>query len=165
MWSILHNYCEKISATEVDEADYRKASRLAHTIKGTSAVVGVHAVADFTHKLEDILDYTIDHPFPLALAPLLEESADLLESLYDSLLSEGIAPPEYTALDQRLSEWQQRIQQGLPDTEAVRSHAVQEDDAPYKPSFSIDLPPLQDILPIVMPAASATQPKHRPAFT
>ena len=188
----------KISTSEVDTEDYRKASRLAHTIKGTSAVVGVHAVADFTHKLEDILDYVIDNPFPLALVPILEESADLLESLYDSLLSEGTPPTEYPALDQQLSDWQQRIKQGLPDTEAVRNSTIDtepetvvidnetiepekstkkptsssasqfdedekatlEQDSAYKPIFKIDLPPLQDILPIAVPPLTQAKPKR-----
>ena len=150
----------KISASEVDKADYRKASRLAHTIKGTSAVVGIHAVAEFTHKLEDILEYTVDHPFPLALSSLLEESADLLESLYDSLLSETTPPPEFPKLDQRLSEWQQRLKQGLDENEAVRSPIIEDDEnTSYKPRFSIDLPPLQDILPVVTPVKIQNKPQ------
>jgi chemosensory pili system protein ChpA (sensor histidine kinase/response regulator) len=88
---------------------YQKASQLAHTIKGTSATVGINAIANIGQPLEEILDYAIENDLPPSLLPLLDESADLLESLYDSLLSEGVPPKEYPALHKKLCAWQQHL--------------------------------------------------------
>ena len=98
----------KLGGTKDSEA-CKKASRLAHTIKGTSAVVGINAVANFGQPLEEILDYAIEHKLPASLSALLNQSADLLESLYDSLLSEGVPPKEYPALYKNLSNWRQYL--------------------------------------------------------
>ena len=89
-----------------DKVICQKASRLAHTIKGTSAVVGIKAVADFAQPLEDILDYAVENKISPQLSALLSQSADLLESLYDSLLSEGVPPKEYSKLYKKISNWQ-----------------------------------------------------------
>jgi chemosensory pili system protein ChpA (sensor histidine kinase/response regulator) len=97
----------------------KKAARLAHTIKGTSAVVGINAVANFGEPLEEILDYAVEHKLPSCLSMLLKESADLLESLYDSLLSEGIPPKEYPELYKKLSNWQQCLSTDLADKKTL----------------------------------------------
>ncbi len=101
---------QKDCKTDSDLSEcYKKASRLAHTIKGTSAVVGIHAVADLGQPLEEILDYAVEHSVPTRLSKLLNESADLLESLYDSLLSESTPPEEYPSLYKKLCDWQQYL--------------------------------------------------------
>ena len=155
----------RISKGETKKEIYKKASRLSHTIKGTSFVVGITPVADLSNKLEEILEYATEHSLPPALPSLLEESADLLESLYDSLLSEGTPPKEYPDLYAKLCDWDKnlpkqattqeelqkklKIEKATPDLSSMAGgspHAA-EDKVRKATKFSIDLPPLQEILP------------------
>ncbi|MGB1009370.1 MAG: hybrid sensor histidine kinase/response regulator [Thiolinea sp.] len=89
----------------------QQAARLAHTLKGSSSVVGVEPIAGFTHRLEDLLE------FPLAtiaqtegLGETLEASADCLESMFDNLQDSSGLPDEYPHLHQQLGEWLDRLQ-------------------------------------------------------
>lgn len=95
-----------LAAGETDEAQRKQAARLAHTLKGSSSVVGVQALAGFTHRLEDVLE------FPLAaiaakpgLGETLAASADCLEGMFDNLQSGAGLPPEHDALFQELSTY------------------------------------------------------------
>jgi chemotaxis protein histidine kinase CheA len=163
----------------------QKASRLAHTIKGTSAVVGINAVANIGALLEEILDYAAEQSLPVSLFPLLSESADLLESLYDSLLSEGVPPKEYPQLYEKLSDWRQHLssevstteqrdekQEEQPQEEGVEGATIENIDK-IEPStedtltndlsklnnaFSLNLRPLEDILPIAPIPSLVTSP-------
>ena len=123
----LSQLLRRIGKEKVSSDDYKKASRLSHTIKGTSAVVGITAVADFAQQLEEIFDYATEKPLPEKLSPLFLESADLIESLYDSLLSEGVPPQEYPKLYKKLCEWEQYISEPLSDhnqdSEQKKTHA------------------------------------------
>ncbi|RTZ63249.1 MAG: hypothetical protein DSZ29_07295 [Aquificaceae bacterium] len=162
-----------ISKEKVDAKTYKKASRLSHTIKGTSAVIGITAVADFSQQLEEIFDYAEENTLPKSLSPLLNESADLLESLYDSLLSEGVPPAEYLPLYERLCDWKQHIdksetKQQSPEEPAVKkkqskADKQEKDQLDDEPSISstplkIDLPPLQDLLSTAMPVVPPVAP-------
>lgn len=99
----------------------RQASRLVHTIKGSSGVVGVDAVAGFAHQLEDLLDL----PFkvlPDGLGSTLEASADCLEALFDNLRAGRGLPDEYAGLQVQLEAWKAKLgtddagEDDLPDT-------------------------------------------------
>ncbi len=103
----------------------KKTSHLAHSIKGSSATVGINPVANICQPLEEILDYASSNKLPSSLSILLTESADLLESLYDSLLSEGSPPKEYPALYKKLSDWQQHLSvEQLAEKESVEQKVV-----------------------------------------
>ncbi len=105
----------------------QKASLLIHTIKGSSATIGINAVANFGKPLEEILDYAVKHSLPPRLSELLTESADLLESLYDSLLSEGTPPKEYPNLYEKLSHWQQYLSNEPLEKEVVEPEKPEKD--------------------------------------
>lgn len=82
----------------------KQAARLAHTLKGSSSVVGVEPIVRFTHRLEDLLD------FPLTaisgqLSETLSASADCLETMFDHLQTRAGLPEEYEFLTQALGEW------------------------------------------------------------
>ncbi len=101
-----------IGTGNADQATHQKAARLAHTIKGSSAVVGIEAIANFAHKLEDVLEYSVDSALPSAAAECLIESADCLEAIFDSLQTRTIPPPQYPALLEQLDNWDKKIKTG-----------------------------------------------------
>ncbi|TXH77655.1 MAG: hybrid sensor histidine kinase/response regulator [Thiothrix sp.] len=96
----------------------RQASRLVHTVKGSSGVVGVEPIANFTHQLEDLFDAAALQTLPEGLADTLEASADCLEALFDHLKAGSGLPEEYAGLSQELSAWKQRLEETAADDEA-----------------------------------------------
>ncbi|HBE71184.1 MAG TPA: chemotaxis protein CheA [Planctomycetaceae bacterium] len=77
--------------------------RAVHSIKGTSATLGVRSVAEFTHEFESLLDRMRDgqlHVTP-ELTELLLESVDVLTGLLDATAS---GSPEPVALDKVLAQ-------------------------------------------------------------
>ncbi len=154
----------------------KKASLLAHTIKGTSATVGINAVANFGKPLEEILDYAVKHSLPPRLSELLTESADLLESLYDSLLSEGTPPKEYPNLYEKLSHWQQYLSEEPSEKPSSKTEVCEKDQTKITPvtnekqieaktdnssPFNLNFQPLEEIL--IIPTVDNNTPN--PAFT
>lgn len=105
------NLLKKISTGEASKADHQEASRIAHTIKGASGVVGIAALVEFTHKLEDILDYSINHTLPQDIASLLAESADCLEDMFDAILNKESAPDEFVPLLTSLTQYSGTLEQ------------------------------------------------------
>ncbi|WP_298608877.1 response regulator [uncultured Thiothrix sp.] len=93
----------------------RHASRLVHTIKGSSGVVGVEPIANFTHKLEDLLDAAALQTVPEGLGDTLEASADCLEALFDHLKAGTGLPDVYAQLNSELSLWKQRLEQAAEE--------------------------------------------------
>lgn len=87
----------------------RHAARLAHTVKGASGVVGVEAIAAFTHRLEDILELDIARHLSNGLGETLEASADCLETLFEHLQENKPLPAEYTTLLADMDIWEQRL--------------------------------------------------------
>ncbi len=92
-----------ISKSEADTEQHRHAARIAHTIKGASGVVGIGALVQFTHKLEDILDYSVAHKLPPETADLLAEASDCLESLFEAIQDQQAAPEEFLPILEKLT--------------------------------------------------------------
>lgn len=76
------------------QADLELAKRAAHTLKGAANTVGVRAMASLTHRMEDILLPLSERGlFPdQATGEILSRAADLLESMGEFLLGQGLAP-------------------------------------------------------------------------
>ncbi|MGV6809141.1 MAG: hybrid sensor histidine kinase/response regulator [bacterium] len=85
------------------------AARLIHTIKGACGVVGVHAIAQFAHQLEDVLDCELVAPLPHELAQCLIAAADGLETLFEHLLEQRGLPAHYPELLALLTDWHDRL--------------------------------------------------------
>lgn len=100
-----------VAAGRSHREQQRQASRLVHTIKGSSGVVGVEPIANFTHKLEDLLDAGALQTLPEGLGDTLTASADCLEALLEHLKAGSGLPDEYAQLDSDLSVWQTRLAQ------------------------------------------------------
>ena len=80
--------------------------RAAHSIKGTSATLGLHTVAEFTHELESLLDRMRDGQVDATsdVTELLLESADVLTGLLSSTRDETPEPENLTAVLTRLKD-------------------------------------------------------------
>ncbi|MEZ5534189.1 MAG: response regulator [Thiolinea sp.] len=109
----------RLIAIGANSAEQRKqAARLAHTLKGSSSVVGVEPLVSFTHRLEDLLDFPLKN-MPEGLGGTLEASADCLESMFDHLQSGAGLPDEYDSLLQSLGDWVDRLQDEAGDEDDV----------------------------------------------
>lgn len=77
--------------------------RAVHSIKGTSATLGVRAVAEFTHEFESLLDRMRDGQLHVTseLTELLLESVDVLTGLLEATAS---GSPEPAALEKVLAQ-------------------------------------------------------------
>ena len=95
----------KISSGKADSEDHKKAARIAHTIKGASGVVGISSLVDLTHRLEDILDFSVNNKLPTKTSELLAEASDCLESLFETIQNKTDRPEEYTSVLAQLSEY------------------------------------------------------------
>lgn len=110
--------------------DLQEAQRVAHTIKGAANVVGVKAIANVVHYLEDILqffdkaqrrgeennsNFKINNP---AFDSLLQESSDCLASMVETLLGQGRAPDNIHSVLQSLLNWHNALHRdGWPTSE------------------------------------------------
>ncbi|WML86439.1 hybrid sensor histidine kinase/response regulator [Thiothrix subterranea] len=112
----------------------RHAARLAHTVKGASGVVGVKALAAFTHRLEDILELDINPHLPNGLGQTLAACADCLETLFDHLQEHKPLPDEYHRLLAEMDAWELRL------AEAAPAESVEPDVSELLPSTPLILP-------------------------
>jgi chemosensory pili system protein ChpA (sensor histidine kinase/response regulator) len=104
--SIIENY-------NLDEI--RRAQRLAHTLKGSSNIIGIKGIANIAHNLEDILVYFAEHNTkpPKTLTDTLVESGDCLALMVEALLGQNQEQPQL-ALNvlQTLLDWANNIDKG-----------------------------------------------------
>lgn len=99
----------KITKNEASKEDHQHAARIVHTIKGASGVVGITALAEFTHKLEDILDFSVEHKLPKEASKLLSESADCLEELFEAIINKANEPKEFSPTLDKLTEFAKNL--------------------------------------------------------
>jgi two-component system chemotaxis sensor kinase CheA len=80
--------------------------RAVHTVKGMSATMGYHAVAEFAHQLESVLDRVRRGDQLLApdLMDALFASADVLEAAIDDASEQAVQSPAMVAALQRLGD-------------------------------------------------------------
>ena len=128
---VLHvsDLIRQISTGGSDAAMCQTAARLAHTIKGSSAVIGLTAVATLTQHLENILEYSVEQKLPDLVAQLLIEVTHCLEALFESLLTEGIPPVIYPTLLAQLSQCSSHIAQGNLDADSVATFIAPRDQS------------------------------------
>lgn len=105
----------KITENKASKEDHQHAARMVHTIKGASGVVGITALAEFTHKLEDILEYSVGHSISAELSSLLNESADCLEDLFETIINKKTPPLEFSPLLSQLTQQATALQNSHGD--------------------------------------------------
>jgi chemosensory pili system protein ChpA (sensor histidine kinase/response regulator) len=102
-----------ISKGQADKEQQEHAARIAHTIKGASGVVGITEIVDFTHKLEDILDYAVNNEIPEETAELLAESSDCLESLFEAVQDKAAVPEDFEPVLTKLTAYAEIIENDI----------------------------------------------------
>jgi chemosensory pili system protein ChpA (sensor histidine kinase/response regulator) len=100
-----------------DPAEIEKAQRIAHTLKGSSNIIGIKGIANLAHHLEDTLEYLAKHRVtpPKDLTDTLVEAADCLEIMVDALLGNDDPPPQAQQVLQTVLDWANRIDKGKLD--------------------------------------------------
>ena len=98
-----------IAAGDSKPEDVQHTARLVHTIKGASAVVGVEAIASFTHRLEDLFEHNIQPSLNEGLDKTLIASADCLEAMMENLQESKTLPKSYTNLQGEIDQWVDKV--------------------------------------------------------
>ncbi|MEE9326575.1 MAG: Hpt domain-containing protein [Cocleimonas sp.] len=93
-----------ISEGKAQKSDLQLASRIAHTIKGASGVLGIDSLVELTHKLEDILDYSISNKLPSKTSLFLSEASDCLEGLFENIQEKKAEPKELSSVIEELTK-------------------------------------------------------------
>jgi len=103
--------------------DIERAQRIAHTLKGSSNIIGIKGIANMGHHLEDILEYLAKHQVkpPKELTDVMVEAADCIEMMVDSLMGQGDAPDNAQQILQSILDWANRIDKGNLDAPATPS--------------------------------------------
>ncbi|WP_083234156.1 hybrid sensor histidine kinase/response regulator [Candidatus Marithrix sp. Canyon 246] len=104
--------------------EIRRAQRLAHTLKGSSNIIGIKGIANIAHNLEDILVYFTEHNTkpPKNLTDTLVEAGDCLALMVETLLGQNQEQPQL-ALNvlQTLLDWANNIDKGNIEAPSVSS--------------------------------------------
>ncbi len=100
--------------------------RVAHTIKGMAATMGYQDVADYTHKLENVLDSFRqgEKKVNSAIIDLLLEGADALETFIDKLAEGEQIELNFTGMQDRLEA---AFKKANDSGQAVNHDATEED--------------------------------------
>ena len=112
---------------EAETQEIERAQRIAHTLKGSSNIIGIKGIANIAHHLEDTLEYLAKHQVvpPKDLTDTMVEAADCLEIMVDALLGTDEPPPQALAVLQSVLDWANRIDQGkLDDASPPKSTPV-----------------------------------------
>ncbi len=100
-----------------ESSEIKKAQRIAHTLKGSSNIIGIKGIANVAHHLEDTLEYLAKHQVapPKELTDTLVEAADCMEMMIDALLGQDEAPSQAQQVLQSVLDWANRIDKGQLD--------------------------------------------------
>ncbi|THF87279.1 response regulator [Deinococcus sp. KSM4-11] len=121
------------------EPDLDVTFRAAHTIKGSSFMVGLQPLGDFAHRLEDVLGAVRDGllRMDLPLRDDLRRSADLLETMLR--VAEGSGEEVQAALDIQAA----RLAQIASGETSVPVHVADAGPRPEAPAVSTELATLR----------------------
>jgi chemosensory pili system protein ChpA (sensor histidine kinase/response regulator) len=100
-----------------ERAKIAEAQRIAHTLKGSSNTLGITAIANIAHPLEDTLEYLAENQIvpPKALTDMMVEAADCLAIMVDGLVDGETDVPEALPVLQLVLDWANRIDTGNLD--------------------------------------------------
>lgn len=99
---------------KLKDADIHNIFRIMHTIKSSSAMMGLAGLSSLTHKLEDLFAYYRDSAVNMDqpkqdLFDLLFAVSDFVEKELELMAGEGYEPSDTSALEQRASDYLYRI--------------------------------------------------------
>jgi len=97
-----------------DNAVVKHAQRIAHTLKGSSNIIGIKGIANIAHHLEDTLEYLAQHEVipPKELTETMVDAADCIEMMVEALVGQGETPPQAQQVLQNVLDWANRIDRG-----------------------------------------------------
>ncbi len=106
-------------------AEVERAQRIAHTLKGSSNIIGIKGIANIAHHLEDTLEYLAQKKVvpPKALTDTMVEAADCIELMVDALVNREESPMEAQPVLQNVLDWANRIDQGNFQAPAASTRA------------------------------------------
>lgn len=112
-----------------DSADQNEqietAKRIAHTLKGSGNIIGLPALANTCHQLEDILEYCEEHNhIPKNVVNLLLDTAFCLEQMVSFIIGEDEYPTQVGSILQNLLDTANRIDQGEDISIALSRYGV-----------------------------------------
>jgi len=116
-------------------SEIQKAQRIAHTLKGSSNILGIKGIAFVGHHLEDTLEYLAEKQVtpPKELIDTMVEAADCIELMVETLLGQDDAPENAIDVAQAVLDWANRIDKGdlnAPAAPAPAATPAAEGDAP-----------------------------------
>ncbi len=109
----------------------KEAQRIAHSLKGAANIIGIKAIANLAHPLEDSLEYIAINNLvpPKALTDMMVEAADCLENMVETLTTaQPETPPEAFSVLKSVVAWANRIDKGEVDAEPIPSPVVPSPD-------------------------------------
>lgn len=122
------------------------AQRFAHTLKGSANLIGIKGVANVTHHMEDILEYLTTHQdnFPRQLSSTLQDAADCVETMLDSLQGKDDCPQDALQILQNVLDWANSIDANRVD-EFAASFGDQEQLGQFDNDFDFEVSPNFDL--------------------
>jgi chemosensory pili system protein ChpA (sensor histidine kinase/response regulator) len=152
-----------VGALAAEAGALADAQRAAHTLKGSANTVGIRGIATLAHQLEDMLTLLARRSDPLdpASLALLEEGADGLAEMCESVAGLGAAPPAALRLCQRMADW---VAARLRESEAPQAPGQEQGDredddheaADHEAAAATDSPAVP-----VSPGVSGAEPPRR----
>ena len=96
------------------ENDIHNIFRVMHTVKSSSAMMGLNQMSSLTHKLEDIFDYYREQQGQILepeqeLFDLLFEAADFIAGELDRMEAENYQPADTSGMEEKAEGYQQRF--------------------------------------------------------
>ncbi|RKZ67309.1 MAG: hypothetical protein DRR16_11475, partial [Candidatus Parabeggiatoa sp. nov. 3] len=115
-------------------AEIERAQRIAHTLKGSSNILGIKGIANIAHHLEDTLEYLAKHQIvpPEELTNTMVEAADCIEIMVDALLGQDDPPQQAQQVLQSVLDWANRIDKGKLDAPPPRETTESAAPTPVK---------------------------------
>lgn len=122
------------------EENTKAAQRISHTLKGSANLIGTKGIANLAHHLEDIFEYLVKKSLmpPEPLAYTMQEAADVIEVMIESLQGISPEPTESRRILQDVLNWANRVDKG---------HLSRDTDMPLqqiKPTNKVDPNPSID---------------------
>lgn len=116
--------------------DIHNIFRIMHTIKSSSAMMGLQGLSSLAHKLEDLFAYYRDTAVNMGrvqteLFDLLFTVSDFLEKELEEMAGEGYTPSDTSSLEQQASDYLARISRE-PLTEQPCEEAAKEEEGRLK---------------------------------
>ncbi|QBE98155.1 chemotaxis protein CheA [Blautia producta] len=98
------------------EDDINTVFRIMHTIKSSSAMMGLHALSGMAHKLEDLFSYYREQKGEISrikpeLFDLLFKVSDFVESELAQMPEESYAPKDTKEIENKIEEYLQSLEE------------------------------------------------------